>query len=254
MKKTIQMPYVSGLILILILILFSNIITAIQLFFRVLNQFLYSSQLIISIFNLLAIIYFIYLLVIFFTKSIKAYKEKNSFIFYFNHFTASLILLIILLAFLGNIAGFLIYPSYGLLPYGLLPILSLATSAIVFVLVFIFLFNFRKNKADFTISKEKSNKIIKLFSINILASIIAYAITNYISFYFSPLSYKILCSLISILLIIPFYKIWKEIINDEKYNKISIFLSTQIIITNLVLVIISITYMSLVILKIINPI
>lgn len=241
MKITNNKSYISGLVLIAALILFSNIGVAIQYFFRILSRlFLDPVEFIPLFLCLLIIICFGYLSVAFFITAIRAYKERNSFLFYFNHFTALLIMLFCLLNFCVTlIASFL---SYG---FSTIVIVGLLFQLIFLALEIILLFNLRKNQHEFLLSKDKLKNIIKLFILNILASVVAYIIINYIYQYFALLNYRILTGVISVILILPFYGLWKKIIGTEKHCKPVIFLSFQIIITNLIMAIISIITMSM---------
>ena len=107
MKKLIKnIPYVSGLIIILIPILFLNIDVALVSFIGMLNRIFFVDKPIVFILSTLVTVLYIYLLVLFFVKLIEAYREKNSFSYYFIH----LIVLMVLVLLVPNlIFGIIIY-------------------------------------------------------------------------------------------------------------------------------------------------
>lgn len=250
MKKFIKnLPYISGLIIILISILFLNIDAAISSFIGTLAQVFFVDKPIIFILSALVTALYVYLLVLFFIKIIQAYREKNSFSYYF----IILVAIMALVFFVPNlILGIIFYLNNSAMISESVFLISFALNSFIIFVLSGCLFYFKKSKESFIVSKEKRKNILKMFTLNIGVSVIAFFVTFFTLQYIRPLDGGVFSGLISCLLILPFYKIWPNIIENEKYNKKTIFLSEQIIVTGLTVNIINFVYSVLVFIRIIS--
>lgn len=249
MKFVKKLPYISGLVIIFIPLMAAEINGFFQFPKSIIR--LFSSNPIVAVASLIMLIFYLYLFINFFIKFIQAYKDKNAIVYYFNKLIIYLIIIFCFIAFSGGIYFYLSNPMVAPKP---LLITSTIFNAGTLIFLLACLFYHNKLKNDFIISKDRFKNIAKLFALFFLSTILAYVIGSSDLFlvFQSTLGVAIPFIFISCLLILPFYKIWNRAVDSKKYNNWAMFLSAQVIISNILLYVLTAFYMLLVLFKIVS--
>lgn len=236
--------YISGLIILFLPILFLSLHKIFLVDLTMLKNIILLNPLWLTLLDLSVKVAYVYLIILFFIKFVRIYREGNSFAFYLNHFIVSSLLFLAVFNLIGLL--FILQNEYET-PFFVVPVFVIAN-----LLLVICLRSFNKTKGRFSLSKQKRSVFLKLMLVSVSFSFLAYLVSSLLGQYLFIVPIFILLSFLSCLFVLPFFRMWKEAIDDEKYNKVKVFFSTQIIITSLVTVIINAVYSALLLFRIIN--
>lgn len=249
MKKYLKnFPSISGLIILFTPLFLLSLHKIFLVDLDMLKNTILLNPIWFSLLDFLIQATYVYLIVLFFIKFVKIYKEGNGFVFYLNHFIAYSLLFLAASNLVGVI--FFLQNRYEIALY--LAVIVFGSLVIINSLLILFILSFRRIKDRFNLSKEKWHSFLKLILVSVSFSVLAYLVSGLVGQYLFMIPSFILLNFLSCLFVLPFFKIWKKAIGDEKYNKVKVFLSTQIIITSLTLVIYNTIYSALLLLGVIH--